>query len=237
MPTKSKKLNAKANLKSQDIESAKPLPSEKRLRHFISFKYLKALLRRSSLTLVRTTKWEDKNDLKTLQFYEKQFDERLFVMCLTGIAETFHHWKIYGGKGKGGKMCVVFHREPLLEAIKKTSGVEADYVKYLNIREVRKKPLSKSSLPFVKRVQFADEKELRIIWRGSTKKIKRYCVPIPMNCIEQIVFNPWIANSKYEKKRGKLDKIIRGAKGNVEVKRSHLVHSPDWINAVQKHFP
>lgn len=114
----------------------------------------------------------------------------VLALCFTTKPETFHHWKVFADTSSG--ICVRFNKDNLLKSINKVSGIESDYVAYELMRNLKAKPPSVDELPFLKRRQYEDEEEFRIIYTNRNKEHKVKYLAINLNSIERITLSPWI---------------------------------------------
>lgn len=213
--------------------------NKKRLRHYISWRHLLHLINNKKLTLSDSKKWNDINDRHSMQLYSRlNGNASVFAMCMTDIKENFHHWHIYGGKNKSDKICIIFNKEKLIRAISKNINIKFGKVSYRDISSVRNSRFDVIDIPFIKRIQFSDECEYRILWSGDSGANKKQTVSIPLGCIEQILFGPWVYISSYEKRKAMLVKKIIGSDSRLSIKvdRTHLIQSPPWIKALAKRF-
>ena len=63
-------------------------------------------------------------------------------------------------------------------------------VEYLRLNDVGR--LRASKFPFVKRYEFADEREFRMIYESDSQQVPKLDIVIPLSCISRIVLSPWL---------------------------------------------
>jgi hypothetical protein len=185
-------------------------------------------------------KWDDKNDVHTIAVYKrKRPKSSVLLMCLARPAETFHHWRIYGGKAKRDKMCVTFQKDLLLDSLKGTPALRYNRVRYRKVETIRAIRPKVGGLPFLKRIQFRDEREFRILWESDTSKRTQKGIPVDLRSIKTIMFSPWISKSLFQHRNVLINRILRnaGISDATDVKRSYLVDSGVWKRAIDKHYP
>lgn len=83
-------------------------------------------------------------------------------------------------------------------------------------------------IPFIKRTQYKDEEEYRIIYKGQKNKENYHSLGISPDCINSILFNPWIPTDMC-KASADLLKSINGY-FNVDIRRSPIIDSAGWRN-------
>ena len=183
------------------------------------------------ITLLDPESWEDRND----SFYVEKYKEiknlkSVLALCFTSRAETFHHWKVFSGNSSG--ICVQFNKEKLLNSVSKVSGIKSDYVKYKLIRELSSNTPALDELPFIKRKQYKDEEEFRIVYTNKSKEIKSKNIAIDLDSIERITLSPWLplAVSKTVKA------VIGSIDGcsSIELIRTGVMDNKVWKNIASK---
>lgn len=125
------------------------------------------------------------------KYKEKKKLKTVLALCFTSKAETFHHWKVFANNSAG--VCVRFNKDNLLASFNKIYGIKYDYVTYRSMRYLKSNPPSSADeLPFLKRKQYRDEKEFRIIYKNKNKEHKVKYLTIDLQSIERITLSPWI---------------------------------------------
>ena len=183
------------------------------------------LLRERKITLLDPASWDDKNDSYFLSLYrQKRNLTSVLALCFTPAYETYHHWRVFADGSSGA--CISFDQAKLLKAVKKQVGVTAKAVQYLTLADIRDMKVKTSTLPFLKRSAYGDERELRIIYESSTKKDSSLDVAIPLACIERITLSPWIPAALSDHLKSTI-KEIDGCSA-MKVYRSTLISNENW---------
>jgi hypothetical protein len=101
-------------------------------------------------------------------------------------------------------------------------------VEYLWIKQNKNPPLG--SWPFLKRKQFEDENEFRIIYESAAVRTEWKQVRIRLSCINRITLSPWLPKAV----EGSVIDVIKKIDGCAElrVKRSSLLDNTDWRGAI-----
>jgi hypothetical protein len=202
------------------------------LKHYTSIANLHKILSANKLLLSDSEKWDDKNDLASVQAFckAKGKNVKARVVCFAEGEEMILHWNTYAKLG-----CRIEFRETeLLKKIKKPSFLH-NFMKYKPAKEVTSeylKKLNPNDIPFLKRRPYECEKEFRIIWFGIYKE-KQY-IGLNKNTIKGITLSPNIKGNKCEKLKSELEK-----KYGIEVKLSRLLKLDSWIskfNQLEKIF-
>lgn len=202
--------------------------SEQKLRRYTNIPSLIYLLQNKSITLLNPASWDDTNDSHALSIYkEKRKLKSLLALCFTETVETYHHWHVFAG-GSGGA-CIVFNRKLLLDAFDEYVGIRHKKVEYKTILEIGG-GVTVNELPFVKRAGFIDEDEFRVIWENTTEAHNTVDLEIPLNAIDTIYLNPWLAPALVETAITTL-RAIPGC-SNIKIFRSTLVGNKKWKEAV-----
>jgi len=180
----------------------------------------------------------------------------LLVLCLTSASERYHLWHVFGPRRERRSLAeqeqslgchpydsssplarvgvrIRFDRSELIEAITRYRGTvktgDIDYLthgelKALAIRRENIDPITR--LPFIKRYGFRDESEFRIIYESKGKNIPTINIPIPISCINKIIFSYKLNRRDYRAMRGAL-RSMDGCQG-LEISRSRLIESKTW---------
>ena len=190
-------------------------------------------LETGELQLHSPEKWEDTNDSHALQtFASKAGASRIYVLCLTGASETFHHWKVFcpESRGGGGGVCIEFDKEQLIKAAEHASLTHNE-VDYLRIEDLADGSVQKKEAPFLKRLPYGDEKEYRLFRTSSSlSKDKTLSFEVPREAIQRITLSPWMSSETAQKCRQYI-KQIDGCK-NIAIVHSTLMDNKDWKEAI-----
>jgi len=161
------------------------------LRRYTSLPILLDMLVQKRITLLDPALWEDRNDA----FYIDKYRERkelktVLALCFTQRAETFHHWKVFAGDSSG--VCIRFKKEKLLACFRKKQGIKSGSVSYRLMRDLQTTPPNLNDLPFIKRKQYEDEAEFRIIYENKNKFYRSKTFAMDIECIDRVTLSPWI---------------------------------------------
>ena len=195
------------------------------LKKYTELKHAENILTTCSLHLGNPRCWPDKNESELIKIYETAKDAtRVRASCLTGAADRFHFWTVFGNKQKG--ICFWFDRKSLIADIKKENGLIAQNVRY-------KKPTTLSEIPFSKRAQYSDEKEFRVLTRQQTGHVPTSFSFAP-NTLRRIYLNAWLSNKKLENEKDRIKELLRGNLSHVEIFQSRVVRKKAWIEHAQQ---
>lgn len=200
------------------------------LRRYTDFPNLLYLLINSKLTLLDPITWEDKNDTHfLLKYKEAKKLQTLLALCFTTKAETFHHWKVFAGNSGG--ICIRFNKERLLNCLD-DGKIHSGLVSYRLMKTLQNEPPVLSELPFIKRKQYEDESEFRIIYEDINKVNSSKSFSIDLNCIERITLSPWLPKSLSKT----IKKIIREIPNcsDIELIRTGVVDNIEWKRIADK---
>jgi hypothetical protein len=195
------------------------------LRRYTDIPALIYLLSERKLSLLNPQRWDDSNDSHYLAVYkQKKRLKTVLAACFTQADETYHHWRVFAGGASG--VCVTFHREALLKAVKRVHGLRSRSVEYLKLNAMRPMTLSVADLPFLKRFAFEHENEFRIIFESRESELQHLDIPISLSCIDKITLSPWI-NLKLSSRLRRLLSQIEGC-GKLKIRRSTLIGNEEW---------
>ena len=149
--------------------------------------------------------------------------ETLLALCMSSKAETYHHWKVFADKSNG--VCIHFHKAPLIAAMTQ-AGVSVRNVEYLTFGELDPKNLAINQLPYLKRIAFIDEGEVRAVYENKEREQELKRVPIGMEVIERITLNPWMPQSIVDSIKNAIGSMTKDAP--FDIARSNLIDSKTW---------
>jgi len=195
------------------------------LRRYTDLTALIYLLRKSKLTLLDPSSWDDSNDSYYLTLYkEKRKLKSVLALCFTETDERYHYWCVFAPGASG--VCVRFSRSRLLAAGDKHAGLQMKAVSYLKLDEIRRRKLKTADLPFLKRYAFLHESEFRIIYESKKRKLRKLDIGIPLSCIDRITLSPWMhpSLSSYVKD------VLRSIDGcrHLDIVKSTLIGNEEW---------
>jgi hypothetical protein len=199
--------------------------SESHFRRYTTLPYLLDMLREKRLPLLDPASWDDKNDAHNLVTYRKKKGfQSILALCIADAPEAYLHWKIYADKPSG--VCIEFHKERLINKVKKQDGFSQGYVKYVLLKDLRQISPSVDDLPFIKRFAYQEEKEYRFIFRSTETKKKIEYISIDIDDIKQIVINPWVENPVYKSMKLTITETPGWKK--VKMRKSTVTKNDEW---------
>ncbi len=198
---------------------------------YTSLPILLDMLVKTKITLIDPASWEDRNDSFFMEKYlEKKSLKTVLALCFTAKPETFHHWKVFAGNSGG--VCVRFNDKRLLACFKNKRGIRNADVTYRRINDLKKNPPSVDELPFLKRIQYKDEAEFRIVYENKKVTSLKKDFRLDLQCIEKITLSPWLPPSVTETVKG----VLRQIPGCESIKliRTGVVEHSVWKNVANK---
>ncbi len=206
-------------------------PLRKFVKRYTTLSSALQTLNQKKLVLLSPSKWDDANDAYFMDLYRaKTSSPSVLALCCTMAKETYHHWRVFTSGIDG--VSIEFHREPLEEAVEGQVGFRAGPVEYLGVNELDgRSGKHLSSLPFVKREGYADEREWRII--KQCDEVREFAdLAIELSWISSITFSPWMPPSLTDNLRGIIKTIVPDAK--ISLRSSSLTNSRAWKDAGRK---
>jgi hypothetical protein len=200
--------------------------SELELRRYTDLGSALDMVLNERLVLLNPQSWDDRNDSHFLETYRARRSlGAVRVACLSMREETYHHWKIFGPSATG--VCLVFHRQPLIDFVTAHKRLRGGIVSYKTISELQRlRLIQDDELPFVKRFGYGDEGEYRILFESKKPCEDAHPIKLPLNLIERIVMSPWTPRPVY----WSIKKIFRkiGLPNEIDVTRSTLTNTEMW---------
>jgi len=207
---------------------ARKTPKKKLLRRYTALSALIALLRTRELTLLSSSKWDDRNDAHFLNEYARRKNlGAVLAACFVRTGETYHHWKVFS-QGLDG-VCIEFDEEKLRASLAAHPNLSFGNVEYRKLNQISKRPPRADRLPFIKRHPFRDEKEFRIIYE-SADPIDFKSFAIDLGCISRIVLSPWSNTPLANAIKATIHEIDGCAR--LKVYRTNLIDNERWKNAI-----
>lgn len=199
--------------------------------------HLKETIETQTLSLRPPAKWDDHNDSFGIEHYKTITNMKsVYVSCMTMSSETHHHWNMFA---KNDGVCICINRQKLEEHLKNKEGLSFGEVNYLRIKEIPKHLENRADrLPFIKRINFADEREYRVVF--ATDKY----VPVDKSCgypiefrselISGIKFSPDACEAKITEFKGWLSRYDSCT--HITASKSRLTDSIRWQNQIKAAF-
>jgi len=207
---------------------ASKTPKKKLLRRYTSLSALIQLLRSKELTLLSSSKWDDRNDAHFLSQYARWKNlGAVLAACFAKAGETYHHWKVFS-HGLDG-VCIEFDEDRLRDSLEAHRNLSFGDVEYRKLDQIRKRPPKVDRLPFIKRYPFRDEREFRVIY-DSDDLIDFKSFAIDLGCISRITLSPWSNKPLSDAIKATIRDIDGCAK--LRVYRTTLIDNESWKNAI-----
>jgi len=205
------------------------LKLERYVKRYTSISSAIDLLCRKQLALLDPQTWDDRNDRYFMSLYKDYAKASgLYAACFTQSAETYHHWRVFGGGADGA--CVEFKRTKFEAHIKGNTDIRAGEVEYLLLTQAEKLSDPRpEQLPFMKRAGFEPEDEYRVVAISADPQGPSLALPIDLTLINRITINPWLPDAIYQSVKSVL-REIRDC-DHIEITRSSLIDSQRWKNA------
>lgn len=201
------------------------MDTQNTLRRYTSLAVLIDMIQRRAISFMNPAFWDDRNDAFSLERFRQLEDcGSVLALCLTGADETYHHWKVFSPGMEG--VCVWFDRDGLIEQFEEDSEdlLHGD-VTYHTISELKSMHPSADRIPFLKRVQFADEREYRFLITEDDPHIDRCEQSLDLSLVTRITLSPWMPISIADSVKA----TIAALPGHsIRVYRSTLVENRDW---------
>lgn len=199
---------------------------KKYYRRYTELPSLIHMLAHRELTMLDPRFWDDKNDANFFSLYREKCKLRsALALCFTQATETYHHWRVFAPGSAG--VCVQFNGEVLQSSVQKVLGLRLKPVKYLKVDELKRRRVTKTELPFLKRFPYRPEKEVRLLWQSKTVESQSLSVPFELSAIARITLSPWLHPSLTDGVRSLL-KSIDGC-NKLKIYRSTLISNAAWM--------
>ncbi|WP_146193161.1 hypothetical protein [Maritimibacter sp. 55A14] len=205
------------------------MPKERWLKKYTKLKHLEAVLKGQQLHLGNPREWEDKNDSECIRIYSDKFLKfEVRGTCLTGAADRFHFWHIFGGRKRG--VCLWFERDSLIKDIKGDASLVADKVRYRMPAGLSQ--LESGLIPFAKREQYRDECEFRVLRLSTPQGMPTDKFSFSANSLKRIYLNPWLSPKEVEREKVRISGLMNDQLKHVCVMQNRSLKQKAWIDAV-----
>ena len=189
------------------------------------------LLKNRKITLLDPMEWDDKNDVFFMSRYKEQRNAKtVLALCFVEGTESYHHWKVFSSGPNG--ISINFEKDKLLSIFEKEHNIRHGRVKYFQIQKIEKllktSTMDITKLPFLKRYPYRGEKEYRIIYADTERRIYAKDYDIDLSWIKWIRLSPWIPKQLAKSVVDSLKSISQCQ--NLEIIRSTLIDSERWKN-------
>ena len=198
------------------------------LRRYTTLSKAVEILKNKKIILGSYEHWIDENDKYFLDLYKKDNKlKTLVAICLTQRPETYHHWSVFS-KGSELGVCIQFNREKFLSHTTNIRNIEAEPINYVLLKNANPLNFFKKDLPFLKRRGFKDEGEFRIIYKSKKESLKQFEFEIIPDCIQKIIFSPFLDPEEVAIKVAELKKIPNFE--SCQIAQSTLISNKGWMD-------
>ena len=199
--------------------------SEPSLRRYTNLSATLHILQKKCLTLLSPSSWDDRNDAFFMaEFQTRSGAKSVLALCFAEAPETYHHWRVFSAGSEG--VCLEFDKDKLRETEELDNRFTCKSVEYRTINVASKNGIAVADLPFVKRYQYKDEKEFRILFVDKDVIRDFEQLKISLDWIKRITLSPWMPKPLVKTVKSTL-KGIKGCK-ELEVYRSTLIENERW---------
>jgi hypothetical protein len=198
-----------------------PIPKKKSLTRYTDLAFLVEYLVTNKLKLLSPTKWADKNDTHYMEQYDLRIKKNTLALCFTLASDKHHFWT-----ERNDRIAIEFDTKKLLAAAK-LEGIEWGKIQYLNAKPLERRPQYKR-YPYLKRIAFADEQELRLI-KSLNEKKDTFEFDVPHDAISKIRLSPYLNKDTSESIK---QMIWRLADKDLTIYRSTLLNNPTFKNLI-----
>lgn len=201
------------------------------LKRYTELPYVLQILETQRLTLVNPSSWDDKNDSHFVQTYrDRKKYGSVLALCLTGAAQTYHHWKVFTHGASGA--CINFDKRKFLRWIEADELITGREIEYRTLSQVQRTPPALDDLPFVKRMAYEHEAEFRLLYATKRRSVAVKSFAFPLDVIESVMLNPWLPPAT----ASAVEDVIHRIKGceELDVYRATIVKNDDWQKAASR---
>jgi hypothetical protein len=200
------------------------------LNRYTDLPALIQILDRKCVTLLDPLTWDDKNDSYFMAEYKLRHGAKtLLALCFSEADETYHHWRVFSHGSQG--VCIQFDKAKFLKQF------EIDKrIKHGNMRYARRsafavpRTIRLEDLPFLKRRQYEDEREYRIVYLNKETEHQTKDYRINIDWILQITLSPWLPSAMQDA----IKRTLRSIDGceHLRILPSTAVNSEKWKSLV-----
>lgn len=204
--------------------------STKRLFRYTSIASTLDILRGRRLTLLSPSLWQDRNDAEYILAYKSAKKLRdVYALCFTEAFETSQHWSLFTNNMDGVR--IEFDRESLEADVSKIKEARLQPIIYKKIQEVHEDARRVDNWPFLKRLPYKGECEVRIIFEYASDGDEPPVIPIRKSTIKKLFLSPAIPKAL----QPAIVATFRDVWGSkIEVSRSTLFENQNWLRPVRE---
>lgn len=202
------------------------------VRRFTNLAATIHLLHAKQITLLNPATWDDRNDAYFMAEYKRQRNaQSVLALCFTEGLDSYHHWRVFSHGSDG--VCIEFDMERLSSALNGDRRVKIAKVKYRKLDEQRELlPIKMDELPFLKRIAYRDEREIRAVYVDCDTLLEYKNYKIEVNWIKRITLSPWMPTTLANSVKATLKSMDGCSK--IEIVRSTLIESEIWKNMAHR---
>jgi len=200
------------------------------LDRYTSLPVLLDMLKNKRLVLLSPASWEDKNDSEVMLEYQRRRGVgKILAVCFCQGDETIHSWRTFADGISGCR--IRFNAEELIPKVSRHVGVRFGSVKYKKIRQLKRRQIPVSEMPFIKRWPYRCEEEYRVVWEGDTEE-DHYDIPIDLQSIQNITISQKMPYQVYVTIKNYLRQAFKDPEKRIS--RSTLYRNDLWIRRFKK---
>ena len=199
------------------------------LKKYTKLYYLEAILTERKLFLGDPANWPDKNDLFCIEVHNQANGiESTRVACLNNGPDRYHFWHVYGDCADG--VCLWFDRCALEKDIESDGTLKSGFVVYKGKKSATS--VKKGLVPFVKRAQYTDEREFRVLREVSVLKLDQDKFSFSPLSLKRVYLNPWLDSAKVSHWKSQIKRWQQDGLEHVEVLQNESLSSDKWKQAI-----
>lgn len=194
------------------------------LRRYTQLPQLFSILTEKAFKMTDASRWDDVNDREIIERYrEARGLKRVQALCFTMGQEAYHHWRIYAHGISG--CCLEFDREQLAQSIARVRELRQRTAIYLSKSEADAYVHSEDLWPFLKRSEYSDEKEYRVIYDDSVG-VNFFILGFHMHALKRVVLNPFLDRDMVSSLMKTIHRIPECE--NLTITQTRILEDPDW---------
>ncbi|MEK7994686.1 MAG: DUF2971 domain-containing protein [Planctomycetota bacterium] len=188
------------------------------------------VLNTKCVTLLDPLTWDDKNDSYFMAEYkERHRAKTLLALCFSEADETYHHWRVFSHGSQG--VCIKFDKVKFLKQFEIDNRIKHGKMRYA-VRSAFAAPrtIRLEELPFLKRRQYEDEREYRIVYLNKETAHQTKDYRINIDWISRITLSPWLPSAMQDA----IKRTLRSIDGceHLRISPSTATNSERWKNLV-----
>lgn len=197
------------------------------LRRYTELPWLIETLKTKKITMLSPSTWDDKNDAHFMDSYRlKRGKKGLLALCLVGVEEQYHHWKVFAPGPSG--VCIVYKKQDLINCLaNEEPDILSGKVRYRTKANLEERPPKLDQLPFTKQWQYKPDAEYRFILERDSDQ-PAHKITISLEAISRVVLSPWLPRDTQKIIRD----LLKGIPGcdSLARKVSTAINDPGWMS-------